>query len=298
MYALKVENLSKYYGSKKDPQKVLNNVSFEVKKGEIFGLLGPNGAGKTTLINILTGILTSDEGNVSYFGKPLCEEIKNKINAATAYNALNGIMTVMQNLKVYAKIYNVKNAEEKIISLLKIFEISELKDSRVYNISAGQKTRVNICKALINDPELIFLDEATSGLDPHIASIVKKEIKNLNSTIIFTSHIMSEVEELCDRILFLNKGEVLKLSTPKELKELIKNDEFIVEFISKPKNFSVILKKLGAKKFGESYQITIKKNLDSIMKELVCAGFEIANLHIKKPSLDDLFVKVARNEIL
>ena len=172
-----VSNIKKTYKGKGYSVEALKGVSFKIKKGEIFGLLGPNGAGKTTMINILTGILTPDSGTVKFFGRNLCEETQNRVNTATAYNALNGILSVEQNLRVYAKIYNVKNEKEVIIDLLKRFEVSELRHARFDHLSTGQKTRVNICKALLNSPELVFLDEATAGLDPHIAHMVRKEIE-------------------------------------------------------------------------------------------------------------------------
>ncbi len=217
MNALEVKELSKNYGT----YQALDNVSFSIKKGEVFGLLGPNGAGKTTLINILIGILTANKGEVTYFGETLNESVKNKINVSSAYRSVSAMITVEQNLRVYADIYNVKNPEERITELLKRFLINDIRKKKVREISSGQKTRVNLCKALINSPEILFLDEATAGLDPQIAKTVREEIKKLDCTILFTSHIMSEVEELCDRIAFLRKGKIIGIETAEHYKKLL-----------------------------------------------------------------------------
>ncbi len=216
---LVVTNLKKQYKTKHGTVNALNGVSFSVKKGEIFGLLGPNGAGKTTTINILTGLLTADSGTTSYFGQPFGEDVQNKINVSRGYSYLNGTLTVEQNLRVYAKMYDVKDPTKKIHTLLKSFGIADLKDRQVYELSSGQRTRVNLCKALVNDPELLFLDEATAGLDPDIAVDVRSVIKKLPTTIVFTSHIMQEIEELCDRVAFVKRGQVLAIDKPSSLKK-------------------------------------------------------------------------------
>ena len=223
--ALRVQNVSKKYGE----HEALRNVSFSVKKGEIFGLLGANGAGKTTLINILTGIITPNTGNISYFGQPLNEDIRNQINVSTAYRSLSGSLTIEQNLRVYANIYNVDNPQERIDYLLKELLIEDIRHSWAREISSGQRTRANLAKALINNPQILFLDEATAGLDPQIASKVRKLIKELKITIIFTSHIMSEVEELCDKIAFLREGKILSIDTAEQYKKTLKKKQATLE---------------------------------------------------------------------
>ena len=225
MNALEVRNVSKKYGE----HEALRNVSFSVKKGEIFGLLGANGAGKTTLINILTGIITPNTGRISYFGQPLNEDIRNQINVSTAYRSLSGSLTIEQNLRVYANIYDVDNPQERIDYLLKELLIEDIRHSWAREISSGQRTRANLAKALINNPQILFLDEATAGLDPQIASKVRKIIKELKITIIFTSHIMSEVEELCDKIAFLREGKILSIDTAEQYKKTLKKKQATLE---------------------------------------------------------------------
>ncbi len=298
-FPLEVLDLRKTYKTKGTIVNALNGISFKVRKGEILGFLGPNGAGKTTTLNILTGILTADSGEIKFFGKSHCEETQNKINAATAYNSLNGILSIEQNLKVYAKIYNVKDPKEVINKLLKQFGIYEVRGRRVYDLSSGQKTRVNLCKSLINSPKLLFLDEATAGLDPDVADSVRKEIKNFDTTVIFTSHIMSEVEQLCDRVIFMNKGEILKIDTPQGLKKLIRQDTLEVEFFSKPKNYSRIIKQFNLLNFSKNKAIikfSNKRDIHKIIHTLITEGFEIRDFHIKRPTLDEVFIKIARSQ--
>jgi ABC-2 type transport system ATP-binding protein len=226
---IEVENLKKNYSSGKNTVTALKGINFAVEEGEIFGILGPNGAGKSTTLNILIGLLTPTSGTVKIFDKNFFEneeEIKNRMNIATAYADLAQSLTVYRNLKIFALLYGVKNHKEKIESLLKQFQITELKHQRIDSLSAGQKTRVNLCKSLINDPEFLLLDEPTASLDPAIAAHVRSMLLDIQKqrklTIIFTSHNMPEVEQMCDRVALLHKGEIYKIDTPKNLQEFLK----------------------------------------------------------------------------
>ncbi|MDP9249107.1 MAG: ABC transporter ATP-binding protein [bacterium] len=225
---LEVKNLKKVYNKGKTSTQALADISFDVTEGEIFGILGPNGAGKSTTLHILIGLLTPSSGSVKIFGKNFFEheeEIKTKMNIATAYAELAQNLTVYQNLKVFAHLYGVKNYKKKIEDLLEQFQITDLRDERIDRLSAGQKTRINLCKSLINDPEFLLLDEPTASLDPAIAAHVRAmflEIqKKRKLTIIFTSHNMPEVEQMCDRVALLNKGKIYKIDTPKNLQKFL-----------------------------------------------------------------------------
>ncbi|MBI2146901.1 ABC transporter ATP-binding protein [Candidatus Woesearchaeota archaeon] len=298
-YPLIVSNLRKRYKSNGKIIDALRGISFTVRKGEIFGLLGPNGAGKTTTINILTGLLSPDSGRIRFFGRAPCEETKNRINTATAYTMLNGDITVFQNLHIYAMIYNVPHARKRVEELLSRFRITALRDTRVYDLSTGQKTRVNLCKCFINDPDLVFLDEATVGLDPHIAYQVRQELRKTKATIVFTSHIMSEVEELCDRIAFISKGKILKVATPQGIKKLVRKNTFVIQFLSKPVNADRILKEfpITAHKDNKiSIELKSGKDIQRVIHRLITSGFEIRDFHIKRPTLDEIFIKIAEDE--
>jgi ABC-2 type transport system ATP-binding protein len=191
----------------------VNHLTFAVPQGRILGLLGANGAGKTTAIQILLGLIKPTSGVVRMFGRDLEQhriETLARTNFTSAYTALPGNLKVRENLNVFAGLYGVKNPAKKISSLLEMFEIGHLKNSLTGQLSSGESTRVNLCKSLLNDPDLLLLDEPTASLDPDIADKVRKLLKRIhaerNLTMIYTSHNMRDVEEICDRIIFLQKG--------------------------------------------------------------------------------------------
>jgi ABC-2 type transport system ATP-binding protein len=204
---------------------VLDRFSFSLHQGEVLGLLGANGAGKTTAMNMLLGLTTPSSGSITVFGKELQKhrvEILSRTNFSSAYTSLPGNLYVWQNLRVFARIYGVKNPKQKIDELLELLEISYLRDRVTGQLSAGESTRVNLCKALLNEPELLLLDEPTASLDPDIADKVRKFIRKMqkekNIAILYTSHNMRDIEEVCDRVIFLHKGKVVREGTPDEIK--------------------------------------------------------------------------------
>lgn len=221
---IEVKNLTKIYNPRKNPVHALKEISFSVRRGEIFGLLGVNGAGKSTTLNILVGLLTHTSGSVYIFGKNFFthdEEIKQRMNIATAYADLGSNLTVQQNLKVYAGMYGIKNSRARIDTLLHEFEADNFRDEQFSQLSAGQKTRANLCKALLNDPDVLLLDEPTASLDPSIAARTRGLLlqiqKERQITILFTSHNMDEVQQMCDRVALLHNGEIYMIDTPANL---------------------------------------------------------------------------------
>jgi ABC-2 type transport system ATP-binding protein len=208
-----------------DGTTVLDRFSFSLHKGEVLGLLGANGAGKTTAMNMLLGLTTPTSGSITVFGKDLQRhrvEILSRVNFSSAYTSLPGNLYVWQNLRVFARIYGVKNPKQKIDELLELLEITYLKDRVTGQLSAGESTRVNLCKALLNDPQLLLLDEPTASLDPDIADKVRKFVRKMQReqgiAILYTSHNMRDIEEVCDRVIFLHKGKVVQEGTPDEIK--------------------------------------------------------------------------------
>jgi len=204
----------------------LANVSFEVKRGEIVGLLGANGAGKTTLIHILLGLLTQTTGTVKILGLDILKhriEILQRCNFSSAYIRLPYNLTVWENLMVFARLYNVPDAKMRIEELIELFEVAHLRKKLTSFLSSGEQTRVNLCKAMLNKPELLLLDEPTASLDPDISDKVRKMIRQVQDTqgmtILYTSHNMRDIEELCDRVFFLHKGAVLAQGTPQMILE-------------------------------------------------------------------------------
>lgn len=313
MPVIEVEGVKKSYSSSpwrfwedRNHTQALKGVSFEVEDGEIFSVVGPNGAGKTTLINILNGLLYKDEGSVKIFGEETREnrqKIAKRMNVATSYSALSGNLTVRENLKVFGKIYNVKNIDERIDELLKIFQIEKLENKKVWHISAGQKTRANLCKSLINKPELLLLDEATAGLDPHIAEITRNAIKKVNeeygTTILITSHNMSDIDKLSDRILFLHNGKVLKEGTPEELKREIHIKILEVSYDGKKKSLEDIKQKWGGdlSKSLAKFKIEKEEDIVEILDELSNKKIKITDIEAKNPDLEEVFKKVAGDQV-
>lgn len=202
----------------------VDGVSFGMERGEILGLLGANGAGKTTVINILLGIVTPSSGTVRVFGRDLAREriaILRRMNFCSTYTQLPGNLRVWQNLTVFGRIYRVPQLKRRIDEVLELLEIRHLKDRVSGHLSAGESTRLNLCKALLNKPELLLLDEPTASLDPDIADKVRtvtKRIREVDGTsILYTSHNMRDVEEVCDRVVFMHRGRVLATGTAAEI---------------------------------------------------------------------------------
>ncbi len=236
---IETKKLSKNYAD----TKALDDLSFTLNPGEILGLLGPNGAGKTTAIHILLGLLSPSSGEAKVFGKsPIKDhhEISKRLNFSSAYVQLPSNLKVSENLKIFSKLYCVQNAKEKVGSLLKIFDIADLENRITGALSAGEKTRLQLVKCLLNDPELLLLDEPTASLDPEMADTVRKTLKKIQSRnnmgILYTSHNMPEVEEVCDRILFIHEGKTIAEGTPGEVKTLFKSkslDEVFIKIVRK-----------------------------------------------------------------
>jgi ABC-2 type transport system ATP-binding protein len=209
---VEVKNIRKEFGNKL----AVKDISFEVQRGEILGLLGPNGAGKTTTIHMLLGLTTPTKGSIEIFGHSLQQhrvQILSKMNFASAYQSLPYNLTVWENLYIFSEIYGVANNRKKICDLLELFELEDYSQQRAGRLSSGEQTRLGLCKALLSDPELLLLDEPTASLDPDHADKVRKILlarqQEAGMTIINTSHNMLDVDELCNRILFINNGEVV-----------------------------------------------------------------------------------------
>jgi len=217
---IKVSNLLKKFGV----VTAVNGISFSMYKGQITGLLGPNGAGKTTTIQMLLDLVTPTSGNIEILGKDLNknrEEILSRINFSSPYVALPNNLKVWENLATFGRLYGIKDVKSKIEELASFFQIKDLLPKMTSTLSTGQLTRLNLTKAFLNNPELLLLDEPTASLDPDIADRVRKMLLKIqrerNVSILYTSHNMDEIEELCDRVIFINKGVITDDGTPKEI---------------------------------------------------------------------------------
>jgi ABC-2 type transport system ATP-binding protein len=218
--ALRVGHLRKRYGT----VLALDDVSFEVKRGEIVGLLGPNGAGKTTTINMVLGVLQATGGSIHIgqidIAKGRAQALA-RTNFAAAYATLPGNLTVAENLRFFALLYSIGSMRQRVEELLTEFELQHLRNTKCGLLSSGEQTRAALAKALLNRPQLLLLDEPTASLDPSAAQIIRAKIKLLAATtrcgILWTSHNMSEMEEVCDRVLFLSRGNILLEGDPRTL---------------------------------------------------------------------------------
>lgn len=219
MPVLEVHDLKKRYGEKE----AVTGISFTVAKGEIVGLLGPNGAGKTTTISMILGILEPSEGSITIGGHDVQHDRTNALTAtnfAAVYAQLPGNLTVRQNLNVFGRIYEVENLDERIGEVVRQMDLAKFEHTKAGVLSSGEQTRVTLAKAFLNDPKLLLLDEPTASLDPSSARLVREKIREYaakGGTVLWTSHNMQEVADVCDRVLFVSHGSILLEGNPREL---------------------------------------------------------------------------------
>jgi len=217
---LQVANLSKRFGD----FTAVNGVSFEIKPGEILGLLGPNGAGKTTTIHMLLGLITPSSGSISMFGLDLAtqrEQVLQQVNFSSTYISLPLALTVEENLWVVARLYGLSDIARRVDEVVKKLEMQEFRQKVTRKLSSGQMTRLTLAKAFLTEPKILFLDEPTASLDPDIAhkirALLKEEQRSAGLSILYTSHNMREMEEMSDRIIFLQRGKIVAEGTAQEI---------------------------------------------------------------------------------
>ena len=301
---LAVKNLTKWY---KDFLAV-DKISFELKEGEILGLLGPNGAGKTSTIQMLLGLTIPTSGKISYFGKDFFENKEyclQRLNFSSAYISVQGRITVRQNLRIFAGLYQVADREKKIDELMELLEIKEFANKTYWKLSSGQRTRVNLAKALLNSPKLLLMDEPTASLDPEIKNkvieLVEKLQKNEGVSILYTSHDMDEVTRVCDRVMFLDKGKILTVDTPLGLTKRVGEARLIITFDGKREVVEKYLKdKKLAGKFLRGHMVEIslpEKQIPKTLFGLSERKIWLTDIDIQKPDLEDVFLSVAKGEV-
>ncbi|MBV9548029.1 MAG: ABC transporter ATP-binding protein [Chloroflexi bacterium] len=302
---LEVHNLTKRYGS----FRAVDDLSFELHKGTVLGLLGPNGAGKTTTIQMLVGITLPDGGSIRYFGQDLHEQREaclQRINFSSSYNMLQSRITVWENLIVFARLYRIKQPEQKIRELGKYFAITELMGQLCRTLSSGQKTRVSLVKALLNDPDIILMDEPTASLDPDIAdrtlSLIERLREQRNLSIVYTSHQMDEVTRICDEVIFLDHGRIVARDSPAALTRRIGNTQVRVRFRGSD---GVVANALRAsfpewnleQPADDVVLVTTDEHLvPHVIFEIGNAGVQVLDIDIRKPTLEDVFMRIARGD--
>lgn len=301
-HVLEVKNLTKIFGKKEKQFKAVDDISFSMKDGEILGLLGPNGAGKTTTLHMLIDISEPTSGQIMYFGKTFIkyrEEILAKINFSSTYIDLPWLFTVEETLNLFAKLYEVPDRKKRIAKLCNEFELNQLLKKQFYMLSAGEKTRLLLAKAFINYPRVILLDEPTASLDPEIAvkirSFLKREREEYNTSILLTSHNMEEVEEMCDRVIVINKGKIIAEDAPENLARTITECEIALLIKEQSRKMTRFLEKneMPFEKNKFHFTITIDENrIAEFLMLLADEQIRYQEISIKKPNLEDFFLHI------
>jgi ABC-2 type transport system ATP-binding protein len=313
MKAISIKGIHKTYpaNGRRTAIHALKGIDLEVEQGTIFSILGPNGAGKTTLISILTTLLFPDKGGGTIDGFDLLKQ-RNKIREVVNVTSGNANFTdnfsVVENLNYYAMLYGISKAlrRAKIEALVEMFELGPFRDTPFNQLSTGLKQRLALSKSLINDPHILFLDEPTIGLDPHISESIRRELKEINQqkgmTIILTTHQMDEAEFLSDRILFLREGEIIAEGRADQLKRGIRlGDRIRIQYAGpsfSPARLSSLEGILQIE--AEDNQITVwvddrRKRLHLLLRTLMSEhDLIIKDVKILEPDLEDVFLELAK----
>ena len=302
MHMVTVHNLTKKFGG----FTAVNDISFSLQEGEILGFLGPNGAGKTTTIQMLLGILTPTSGTIAYMGKDLAThrtEIMEQVNFSSTYVDLPWLLTVEENLLYMSYLYDITNRKERIKKIISMFRLEELKKKKVGDLSAGQKTRVNLAKAFLNFPKVLLLDEPTASLDPEIASYIRtfllEERKNFHVSILLTSHNMAEVEEVCDKVIFINNGKIIANDTPQNLTKSINvcHIEFYIDEGLQEAEKYFHKNNIAFKKEGKYVLLdTEEQHISYLLENITKNGVRYREISIQKPSLEDFFLQAVGSQ--
>ncbi len=299
---IEAKNLTKIYRRKKKELKAIDKLSFNVRKGEIFGIIGPTGAGKTTTVKILSTLILPDEGNAYINGYDVVKDadrVKKIIGvvAGEFTRALYWRLTGRGNLEFFAKMRGLRNINERIDYLLELFNLKDYENELLMRYSTGMKHKLALAVALLHDPPILFLDEPLTGIDPltayEIKELIRREFKD--KTIIWTSHNLYEIEEMCHRILLLNKGKKIVEGKVNELKKKYWEYKKIIVDCENPEKLAGIAEKI------EGNMVEIKtKNVEEIIKKLAemmeNEDIKINSIKTVEPSLEDIFMAVVKND--
>jgi lipooligosaccharide transport system ATP-binding protein len=300
--ALEIKGLTKKYGDKV----VVNGVSLQIMKGECFGILGPNGAGKSTLMKMLYGSVNPLEGDLYVLGlnsRKSILEVKSRIGVVPQEDGLDVEFTARENLLIYSRFYGIdtKIAQQRVEELLRLMRLEEVSDHYVQSLSGGMKRRLAIARGMINRPDLLFLDEPTTGLDPQARLWIwgfLKKIKADMGTVVVTTHYMEEAENICDRIAIMDQGIVLALGTPAQLVDRHVGIE-VVEFESDTRHAQYDIdriknKGLDFQVIGTTVRIYVKSGSNGRDVLSLISSQEIT---IRRPNLNDVFLKLAGHDL-
>ncbi|MGI5828077.1 MAG: ABC transporter ATP-binding protein [Patescibacteria group bacterium] len=299
MAILEVRNLTKKFGT----FKAVDSISFSLKEGEILGFLGPNGAGKTTTIQMLLGVLTPTSGSITYFNKNILtyrEEVLERVNFSSTYTNLPWRLTVKENLTFISYLYDIQDRNKRLMKIINAFKLHKLLDKNMNQLSAGQLTRVNLAKAFVNFPRVLLLDEPTASLDPDVAAYIHefllKQRLEFNVSIVFTSHNMAEIEEVCDRVVFLEKGKIIADDTPENLSKTMEVSRVKLLINDGMKRLCQLCNRENITYQIDRRYITVEikeREIPKFLKKVMNKGIFYDEISIIKPTLKDYFLHVA-----
>jgi ABC-2 type transport system ATP-binding protein len=309
MNIIEVKELSKSY---KD-NKAVDNISFNVEQGRIYGILGPNGAGKSTTIKMLAGLLSQDSGTIVYEGDSTIEKWSKNIGLVPQNIAIYDELTAKENISFFVSLYGItgKEKEERIAQTLKFVGLEDVKDKPAKEYSGGMKRRLNIACAIVHAPKLIIMDEPTVGIDPQSRNYILESVKNLNkhgTSVIYTSHYMEEVEAICDRIIILDKGHIILNDEKDNIKKMFLDKQTLTiiakDTIADPAALKAVI---GAIQGVESVSVEETKcvcvyeqkhrPLDSIIQAVYKSGIEISDISTSGRDLETIFLALTGKEL-
>lgn len=303
---IEVEGLTKDYGSRR----AINNLTFQAHPGEILGFLGPNGAGKTTTMRILTGFMPPSMGVARVAGFDVVDqslEVRKRVGYLPETVPLYPDMTVFDYLKYMADLRKIKNAEERVDEVLEIVHMEERSDGFISNLSKGMRQRIGLAQALLHEPEVLILDEPTIGLDPAQIREVRTLIREIgrHRTVLLSTHILSEAQQICDRVLIINKGEIVVEDTPEHLQAgLTGVQRVLVRVLGDAdglENTISGISGIGQVKTLQEGTIEVdsppgKDVRPEIARNVIQAGFDLLELRPINLSLEDIFIQLTRDE--
>jgi len=316
--AVEVKGLTRVFEPKKKKEgksvTALNNVDLRIESGELFGLLGPNGAGKTTLLKILSTLLLPTAGKAYVAGFDVEKdftEVRKRINMVSGGEISGyGLLTVKENLWMFTQFYGMKNsvAKQRIDEMLAQFGLADKKDEKVRTLSTGQRQKMNVIRGFVTDPEIIFLDEPTLGLDVNASRVIRDFIVDWvqakeNRTVLLTTHYMMEADQLCDRIAIIDDGRILACDIPENLKKLVKMNRTLKLDVTSLQDTTKFSSLPGVEQFtfqddAERNQTSLKfiltdeSAVTEIISEVQRKGARILSLQKTEPTLEDVFIKM------
>jgi len=299
------------WGSRKREKEALKGVSLRIEEGEIFGILGPNGAGKTTFLSILSTLLLPDRGQVTLLGMNGLQDghrIRGRVNISSGHANFLWSLTVRENLHFYGMLYGLigMKREEKVDSLIDLFSLKEHENIPFDQLSTGLKQRLSLAKSMLNDPEILFLDEPTVGLDPNVSIRIREMIHSIQKekgmTVLLTTHNMKEAEFLCSRIAFLKEGRILATGTAEELKLMVRIGDLIrIEYAGRIEEED-LLHAEGMINYSVSdgvCEILVddgEKRLGPLVTRLAQNGVQIKRFSLGQTDLEDVFIEFAKTD--